>query len=128
MCLQNSDCVMVHRNSAVDCLRPPLADTLPTKCQQLKHGYGECKKGMVDMRKRFRGNKPIAVSTELEGDGPTPSRAKEVAMLYAGTSTYENEGVRKTDGREGWELEQRMEKEGYEKFIRNDGSADWRKK
>ena len=102
--------------------------TLATKCQQLKHGYSECKKGIVDMRKRFRGNKPIAVSTELEGDGPVPSRAKEVSMLYAGTTIYDNEGVRKTDGREGWELEQRIKKEGYEKFIRNNSSVDWRKK
>jgi cytochrome c oxidase assembly factor 5 len=119
---------MVHRNTAADCLRPPLVDTLPTKCQQLKHGYGECKKGMVDMRKRFRGNKPIAVSTELEGDGATPSRAKEVAMLYAGRSTYPSESVRQTEGKEGSELDATMENAGYEKYIRNDGSVDWRKK
>lgn len=119
---------MIHRNSAADCLRPPLHDTLPTQCQQLKHGYGECKKGMVDMRKRFRGNKPIAVSAELEGDGESPSRVKEVAMLYAGKSTYSSEGVRQTEGKEGTELDASMENAGYEKFIRNDGSVDWRKK
>lgn len=128
MCLQNSDCVMVHRNSAADCLRPPLSDTLPTHCQQLKHGYGECKKGMVDMRKRFRGNKPIAVSTELEGDGSVPNRAKEVAMLYAGKGVNDDEGVRQSDGLAGSQLEERMDREGYEKFVRNDGSIDWRKK
>ncbi len=58
---------MVYRNKASDCLRPPLVDTLPTKCLQLKKGFGECKRGMVDMRKRFRGNQPIAVSKEIEG-------------------------------------------------------------
>jgi len=41
---------------------------MPTKCQQLKKGLGECKRGMVDMRKRFRGNQPIAVSKEIEGE------------------------------------------------------------
>ncbi|EMC94084.1 hypothetical protein BAUCODRAFT_56501, partial [Baudoinia panamericana UAMH 10762] len=66
VCLQNSDCVLIHRNTPADCLRQPLSDTLPTTCLQLKRGYGECKRGMIDMRKRFRGNKPIAVSTELE--------------------------------------------------------------
>ena len=118
---------MVQRNSAADCLRPPLSDTLPTKCQQLKHGYGECKKGMVDMRKRFRGNKPIAVSTEVEAGGD-PGSADDVAMLYAGKGTYTSSGVRQTEGREGSELDAAMENQGYEKFIRNDGSVDWRKK
>ena len=69
---------MVYRNQPMDCLRPPLADTLPTKCQQLKHGYGECKRGLVDMRKRFRGNQPISLSKELEGGGAPGTQ------LYAG--------------------------------------------
>ncbi|RDA91185.1 hypothetical protein CP533_4817 [Ophiocordyceps camponoti-saundersi (nom. inval.)] len=64
-CLQESDCVMVQRNTARDCLRSPLAETLPTKCQQLRKGFGECKRGMVDMRKRFRGNMPVAYSVYL---------------------------------------------------------------
>ena len=34
---------MVDRNKPADCLREPLASTLPTRCQQLKKGYGECK-------------------------------------------------------------------------------------
>ncbi|MCJ1358297.1 MAG: hypothetical protein MMC33_008296 [Icmadophila ericetorum] len=82
-CLQNSDCVMIDRNKPADCLRPPLYDTLPTRCQQLKRGYGDCKKGMVDMRKRFRGNQPIAVSTEIEaGAGPGPDGERR--QLYGG--------------------------------------------
>jgi cytochrome c oxidase assembly factor 5 len=35
---------------------------------------------MVDMRKRFRGNAPIAVSTELEGGG----KQGTVPQLYGG--------------------------------------------
>ncbi|KAK6594571.1 cytochrome c oxidase assembly protein [Botrytis cinerea] len=66
-CLQESDCVMIYRNKPSDCLRAPLLETMPTKCQQLKTGYGECKRGLVDMRKRFRGNQPISVSKEIEG-------------------------------------------------------------
>ena len=42
-CLQYSDCVLVERNKPADCLRYPLSETLPTRCQQLKKGYGECK-------------------------------------------------------------------------------------
>ncbi len=60
---------MIYHNTAADCLRQPLVDTLPTQCQQLKRGYGECKRGLIDMRKRFRGNKPVANSLELEAGG-----------------------------------------------------------
>ncbi|KXT12373.1 hypothetical protein AC579_584 [Pseudocercospora musae] len=109
-CLQQSDCVLVHRNTPADCLRPPLVDTLPTQCQQLKHGYGQCKRGLIDMRKRFRGNKPISTSVELEGEGKNP-------MLYAGKGTFE--GAEKKKMEEGDE---------YEVFTRNDGSEDLRKK
>ncbi|KAF2834973.1 hypothetical protein M501DRAFT_999781 [Patellaria atrata CBS 101060] len=79
-CLQNSDCIMVYRNSPSDCLRPPLKDTLPTKCQQLQKGYAQCKRGLVDMRKRFRGNKPISTSLERENE--------DGYQLYAGKSAY----------------------------------------
>ncbi|KAF5573295.1 hypothetical protein FPANT_12456 [Fusarium pseudoanthophilum] len=92
-CLQESDCVMVERNSAADCLREPLVNTLPLKCRQLKKGFGECKRGMVDMRKRFRGNMPVAYRTmeqAEEGQG---------YQLYAGRPAFAG-GVKKTDGNE----------------------------
>lgn len=54
---------------AKDCLREPLVSDLPLRCQQLKKGYGDCKRGMIDMRKRFRGNKPLGSSTEGSGRG-----------------------------------------------------------
>ncbi|KAF2703759.1 hypothetical protein K504DRAFT_391596 [Pleomassaria siparia CBS 279.74] len=106
-CLQNSDCIMVERNSPVDCLSPPLKYTLPTQCQQLQKGYGECKKGLIDMRKRFRGNRPIAVSGQLEKGAFGKGRAEEDEklgtieekgyMLYAGRS---HKPVRETKGDE----------------------------
>lgn len=93
-CLQESECVMVQRNTAADCLRSPLSETLPLKCQQLKKGYGDCRRGMVDMRKRFRGNQPITFksleSAENSGEG---------YQLYAGKSAFSG-AVRKTDGNE----------------------------
>ena len=81
---------MVQRHAAIDCLRPPLLETLPTQCQQLKHGYGQCKRGMVDMRKRFRGNMPISSSLELQGEGR--------GQLYAGRPAVG--GQKATEGRE----------------------------
>lgn len=118
-CLQNSDCILIDRNSPKDCLSNPLVDTLPTRCQQLKHGYGECKRGMIDMRKRFRGNAPISTSVELEA-----GKAGKTGMLYAGKGTYEGTEPKGTDGRD----DQAAEREGWEKFERNDGITDWRKK
>ncbi|GAB7359728.1 hypothetical protein MBLNU230_g6903t1 [Neophaeotheca triangularis] len=125
-CLQNSDCVLVHRNTPAECLREPLASTLPTQCQQLKHGYGECKRGMIDMRKRFRGNKPIAASQELESGadtmgGPDGSQQIGGGMLYAGKGAYDRSEPKGTSGRDDQD-------EGLEKWIRNDGVEDVRKK
>ncbi|RSM03167.1 hypothetical protein CEP52_007524 [Fusarium oligoseptatum] len=84
-CLQESDCVMVHRNSASDCLREPLVDTLPLKCRQLKKGFGECKRGMVDMRKRFRGISAVCRTSafaggvkETDGNEPIPKDWREI--------------------------------------------------
>lgn len=70
---------MVHRNKAGDCIREPLVETLPTRCLQLKKGYGDCKRGWIDMRKRFRGNAPVATSVELEAGGGASG-----GQLYAG--------------------------------------------
>ncbi|CAP67865.1 uncharacterized protein PODANS_1_17440 [Podospora anserina S mat+] len=112
-CLQESECVMVQRNSAADCLREPLVDTLPLKCKQLKKGFGECRRGMVDMRKRFRGNQPIAFTkiqkTEDTGEG---------YQLYAGKSAFagtrgETDGTNKAP--EDWrEAENRKYREAQE--------------
>ena len=85
-CLQNSDCVMKQRNKAVDCLRSPLYEELPTRCQQLKKGHAECKRGMIDMRKRFRGNQPIAVSKKTDGE--------KGGQLYAGNAAVGENGIR----------------------------------
>ncbi|KAK0633235.1 cytochrome c oxidase assembly protein PET191-domain-containing protein [Immersiella caudata] len=93
-CLQESECVMVQRHTAAECLRQPLSDELPLKCQQLKKGFGECRRGMIDMRKRFRGNQPISFrqlqKTEDTGDG---------YQLYAGKAAFAG-GRGETDGNE----------------------------
>ncbi|KAF2860415.1 hypothetical protein K470DRAFT_217170 [Piedraia hortae CBS 480.64] len=105
-CLQYSPCVLIERNTPADCLKPPLVESLPTECLQLKRGYAECKRGQIDMRKRFRGNKPIgSTSKELEGE--------KGHMLYAGGGSAQAE---KPKGDE------------WEKFTRNDGIEDIRKK
>jgi cytochrome c oxidase assembly factor 5 len=54
-------------NKPSDCLRLPLSEELPIQCQQLKKGYGDCKRGMIDMRKRFRGNKPVGILDSAPG-------------------------------------------------------------
>ncbi|RYO99014.1 hypothetical protein DL763_001819 [Monosporascus cannonballus] len=95
-CLQESECVMVQRHSAADCLRSPLAETLPLKCQQLKKGFGECRRGMIDMRKRFRGNQPVTFKALQDTDG---EEGRDY-QLYAGRSAFAGAGGRRTDGNE----------------------------
>ena len=103
---------MVQRNKPSDCLRPPLIDTMPTKCQQLKKGYGECKRGMVDMRKRFRGNQPIAVSKEIEGGAQDPGN-----QLYAGKPAFSST-AKETSGTEPIEKDWReLENEKFRKGL-----------
>ncbi|KAI0476530.1 cytochrome c oxidase assembly protein PET191-domain-containing protein [Xylariaceae sp. FL0804] len=107
-CLQESECVMVQRHTAAECLRSPLDLTLPLKCQQLKKGYGECRRGMIDMRKRFRGNQPVtfkkAEKAEKEGEG---------YQLYAGRSAFAG-SYRVTDGNEPAQKDWReLENEQY---------------
>ncbi|KAI1172845.1 cytochrome c oxidase assembly protein PET191-domain-containing protein [Nemania sp. FL0916] len=93
-CLQESECVMVHRHTAADCLRSPLDETLPMQCQQLKKGFGECRRGMIDMRKRFRGNQPITFK-KLE----TAEKDGQGYQLYAGRAAFSGSS-RATDGNE----------------------------
>ena len=93
-CLQSSDCILIEHNQPLDCLSPPLVHTLPTECQQLKRGFRECKRGMVDMRKRFRGNQPISTSSELEGFRDTLAGGRKVEgtekpkQLYGGKEAF----------------------------------------
>ncbi|KAG5634052.1 hypothetical protein DXG03_006358 [Asterophora parasitica] len=54
-CLMHSDCVVKQGNLPSDCLKYHV-DELPEDCQSLRKATFECKRGMLDMRKRFRGN------------------------------------------------------------------------
>lgn len=78
---------MIQRNKPSDCLRPPLSEELPTRCQQLKKGYGQCKRGMVDMRKRFRGNMPVGMMG-AEGEKGAEGAEGEGYQLYAGKKAF----------------------------------------
>ncbi|KAH3660560.1 hypothetical protein OGAPHI_007146 [Ogataea philodendri] len=57
ICLQRSPCVMIERNKPKECLtNPELAKDLPELCKAQLATFLECKRGIVDMRKRIRGN------------------------------------------------------------------------
>lgn len=98
---------MAQQNSAADCLREPLVDTLPLQCKQLKKAFGECKRGMVDMRKRFRGNMPVTYRTLETAEGG------KGYQLYAGRTAFGG-GVKETSGNEPIEPDWReVENEKY---------------
>ncbi|TQB68469.1 hypothetical protein MPDQ_003386 [Monascus purpureus] len=81
---------MVQRHTPRECLSSPLLEELPTRCQQLRKGFSECKRGLIDMRKRFRGNQPVSLGKEFDkGDRH---------QLYAGKSAFPT--VKETSGNE----------------------------
>lgn len=82
-------------NKPSDCLRMPLSEELPIQCQQLKKGYGDCKRGLVDMRKRFRGNKPVGMlDSSPDGD--------QQNQMYGTIGIKKKEpGVESTEGETG---------------------------
>ncbi|TFL05759.1 cytochrome c oxidase assembly protein PET191-domain-containing protein [Pterulicium gracile] len=54
-CILHSDCVLKDGRLPSDCIRNNIED-LPTECQMLRKAHFDCKRGMLDMRKRMRGN------------------------------------------------------------------------
>ncbi|KXN83690.1 hypothetical protein AN958_00831 [Leucoagaricus sp. SymC.cos] len=54
-CLVHSDCVVKKGYLPSECLKEHY-DDLPEECKSLRKAAFECKRGMLDMRKRFRGN------------------------------------------------------------------------
>ncbi|TFK43599.1 cytochrome c oxidase assembly protein PET191-domain-containing protein [Crucibulum laeve] len=76
-CLKYSDCVMKQGHLPSECLKEHFAD-LPEECQSLRKATFECKRGMLDMRKRFRGN---IVGSQFEftpkDNIPTATRSSE---------------------------------------------------
>ncbi|CCH59971.1 hypothetical protein TBLA_0C01570 [Henningerozyma blattae CBS 6284] len=61
ICLQRSPCVMLERNKPQDCLdNPELRKDLPELCLAQMRAFLDCKKGILDMTKRFTGNGPLS--------------------------------------------------------------------
>ncbi|SCV71859.1 BQ2448_4553 [Microbotryum intermedium] len=60
-CLLKTDCVLKSEPARTphECLQHH-SDELPIECQQLRKAFFECKRGMLDMRKRFRGIEPAS--------------------------------------------------------------------
>ncbi|WBW73761.1 cytochrome c oxidase assembly protein Coa5 [Schizosaccharomyces osmophilus] len=51
-CLLHSDCMFIHGKSARECMRNK--EQLPVECRNLMTSFGECKRQMLDMTKRYR--------------------------------------------------------------------------
>ncbi|KAG0243841.1 hypothetical protein BGX31_010165 [Mortierella sp. GBA43] len=56
-CILKSDCVLVDGLTPKECLRPEMDHRVPSECIAIKKSFFECRRGMLDMRTRFRGNK-----------------------------------------------------------------------
>ncbi|KAI0699435.1 cytochrome c oxidase assembly protein PET191-domain-containing protein [Cytidiella melzeri] len=71
-CLLQSDCVVKQGHLPSECLRDHTKE-LPEQCQSLRQAAFECKRGMLDMRKRFRSNNAGAVAQRIKETGKPDS-------------------------------------------------------
>ncbi|RHZ77034.1 hypothetical protein Glove_186g55 [Diversispora epigaea] len=55
-CLLKSDCVVVKRHTVKECLQTENTDDVPRECHSIRRSFFECRRGLLDMRTRFRGN------------------------------------------------------------------------
>ncbi|XP_013193611.1 cytochrome c oxidase assembly factor 5 [Amyelois transitella] len=54
MCLLSSDCCKKDKKTPRDCLRE---GSVPDECIQLRRLFFECKRSLLDNRRRFRGHR-----------------------------------------------------------------------
>ncbi|PZC78191.1 cytochrome c oxidase assembly factor 5 [Helicoverpa armigera] len=54
LCLLASDCCKKDRKTPRECLKD---GTIPDECIQLRQSFFECKRSLLDNRRRFRGHK-----------------------------------------------------------------------
>ncbi|CAO3651276.1 unnamed protein product [Cunninghamella blakesleeana] len=56
-CMLKSDCVLIKGNTVKECFKKEHEADVPTACQSIKKSFADCRRGMLDPRMRFRGNK-----------------------------------------------------------------------
>ncbi|XP_041980234.1 cytochrome c oxidase assembly factor 5 [Aricia agestis] len=54
LCLLKSDCCVKDKKTPRECLKDA---SVPDECVQLRHSFFECKRSLLDNRRRFRGHK-----------------------------------------------------------------------
>ncbi|KZT24468.1 hypothetical protein NEOLEDRAFT_1094170 [Neolentinus lepideus HHB14362 ss-1] len=64
-CILRSDCVVKQDRLPSECLKHHI-DELPEECQSLRKATFECKRGLLDMRKRFRGNNAAVMASKIK--------------------------------------------------------------
>ncbi|XP_001607289.1 cytochrome c oxidase assembly factor 5 [Nasonia vitripennis] len=56
MCLLNTDCCKIHKMTPRECLLSH-HPSVPDECHVLRYTFFECKRSLMDARRRFRGPK-----------------------------------------------------------------------
>ncbi|KAL1922058.1 uncharacterized protein VTP21DRAFT_10700 [Calcarisporiella thermophila] len=55
-CILKSKCIE-RGNSFQECIKAEHAADVPEECQLIRKSFFDCRRGMLDPRQRFRGNK-----------------------------------------------------------------------
>ncbi|KAJ2793847.1 Dephospho-CoA kinase (Dephosphocoenzyme A kinase) (COAE) [Coemansia sp. 'formosensis'] len=55
-CMLRSECVFIKRHSVAECVtNKELESLVPNHCHLLRQSLFDCKRGLIDMRRRMRG-------------------------------------------------------------------------
>ncbi|KXS09957.1 hypothetical protein M427DRAFT_38061 [Gonapodya prolifera JEL478] len=77
-CLAASPCITVLHKTPTQCLREGRDGSVPDDCFRLYRSFVDCKRGLWDMRKRFRGNAP---AERYRPDGPAVGDVDDSDLL-----------------------------------------------
>ncbi|KAI9260220.1 cytochrome c oxidase assembly protein PET191 [Sporodiniella umbellata] len=55
-CMLKSECVLKGK-TIKECFQSEHKSSVPEECHSIRKSFAECKRGMIDPRMRFRGNK-----------------------------------------------------------------------
>lgn len=86
---------MIDRHTPKECVTDDkLQAELPEQCRMQLKAFLNCKRGMVDMRKRFRGNAPLSTGKydeKLDQLSSGDFNAEEEQRLLAGQNPEKND-------------------------------------
>lgn len=77
-CILQSPCVRRDGHKPTECLKHHM-DEMSTECNNVLRSYVACRRGVLDMRQRFRMSAPMVQASERARDREAKARGEELA-------------------------------------------------